>query len=185
MHYEKVFERNLGKICDTRKRGLMEEWRVIAGFPRYAVSNMGKVRNEDTGRLMVFQQNQHGNIHVGLMAAGRQCKRSVPLLVARAFVPRPIHQAFDTPINLDGDRWNNASYNLAWRPRWFALKYHHQFHEEPAGFAVPIQEVKSGEIFDNSWHAATKYGLLDREIFTATMNQTYVWPTYQVFRTVA
>lgn len=157
----------------------------IPAFPRYSVSNMGGVRNDDTGRYMLFQQNQHGNVHVGLMCGGVQCKRSVPLLVARAFVPRHPQEAFDTPINLNGDRWDNAADNLVWRPRWFALKYHQQFQEPPRGFDVPIVEVKSGEVFDTSWIAATKYGLLDSEIVTATMCRSYVWPTYQEFRTVA
>lgn len=163
---------------------MIEEWRIIPEFQSYSVSSLGRVRNEDTGRYMALAQNQHGIVHVGLCRGKVQFKRSVPLLVARAFLPIPTNPSFDSPIQLDGDRINVAADNLAWRPKWFAVKYHLQFHFPPGGFIVPIVEIGTGETFRNSWEAATKYGLLDREIFLATINRTYVWPTYQEFRVI-
>ena len=162
----------------------MEQWSPIHEFPGYAVSNLGRVCNEEVGRMMTFLKNQHGNIHVGLTKNKRQYKRSVALLVANAFLEPPPSSSFDTPIHLDGNRLNNEAINLMWRPRWFAVKYLQQFENGKRGFRVPIQEVKTGEKFANSWEAATKYGLLDREIATATLNRTYVWPTFQEFRTI-
>ena len=162
----------------------MEEWLEIELFPGYSVSNMGRVRNEYSGRILTLLINQHGTAHVGLCRGGMQYKRSVTLLVAKAFlVPHP-REAFDTPVNLDGDRTNNAVGNLIWRPRWFAVKYLQQFMLPPAGFRVPIEEVKTKEWFNTSWDAAIKFGLLDKEIMVATINRTYVWPTYQRFRVI-
>lgn len=161
------------------------EWKVIPDFPDYSVSNRGQIRNDDTGRVLALTRNQNGLVQVGLMNGHHQHKRGVALLVAKAFLPPPVPETFDTPINLDGDRLNNATENLMWRPRWFAVRYHQQFHNDKRGFRGPIQEIRTGELFPNSWQAAITYGLLDIEILVATLNRTYVWPTYQRFREVA
>ena len=102
------------------------EWRQIREFPNYSVSNSGYVRNDDTGRIMAASVNQHGVVHVGLMRGPRQHKKSLALIVAEAFVERP-NEAFDTPIHLDGNRHNNDTSNLLWRPLWFARKFNRQF----------------------------------------------------------
>lgn len=149
----------------------------------YSVSTHGRIRNNKSERIMVLTVNQHGIVNVGLVHhRGPQVKRSVALLVARAFLAEPEQSAFDTPIHLDGDRLNNHVRNLMWRPRWFAVRYHQQFTNNERGFATPVVEVSSGRVFRDSWEAATTYGLIDREIALANMNRTYVWPTYQMFK---
>jgi hypothetical protein len=159
----------------------METWREIEGFSGYSVSDFGRVRNDETDHILALMVNQRDIIFVGMSIDGFQYKRSVAILVARAFLPDPINRHFNTPIHLDGDRWNNAVENLMWRPRWFAVAYMKQFRNHQRGFVIPIQDKKSGEIFATSWDAATKYGLIDEEIRIATLNRTYVWPTYQEF----
>ena len=160
----------------------MEHWKEIPEFPGYSVSDMGHVRNDETGYLLTLLQNREGVVNVGMIKDKRQYKRAVALLVARAFLDPPSPPAFDTPINLDGDRTNNDVTNLMWRPRWFAIAYARQFHTERKGIRVPIEDVNTGEHYRNSWAAATQLGLLDKEILLAIMNHTYVWPTYQIFR---
>lgn len=119
---------------------------------------------------------------VGLMKNGVQHKRSLPLLVASAFVAKPNNPLFDTPVNLDGDRMNNHRTNLMWRPLWFARKYSQQFTDGHATFEYPIEDVETGEPYQNSMHAAVSNGVLDIEIYIAMINNTYVWPTGQIFR---
>jgi hypothetical protein len=160
------------------------EWRSIRDFPGYEVSEAGSVRNMETGRVMSLLVNQRGIVNVGLTRNLKQYKRSVSLLVAESFIPVRPGQNFNTPINLDGDRFNNSVANLMWRPRWFATEYFRQFITGPVGFTRPIQELGTKERFETSWEAALKFGLLDYEILQATMNRTYVWPTYQRFRVI-
>lgn len=166
----------------------MEDWFNLEddGFPNYAVSDLGVVRNIRSGRLLRQSSNQSGVRKVGLINSvdGHQYTVSVALLVAKAFIPPPPNIRFTTPINVDGSRGNNYAGNLMWRPRWFAVKYHQQFHNDLRGFDVPIIEVRTGEEFDTSWDAAIKFGLLDREIAIATLNRTYVFPTGQTFRVI-
>ena len=159
-----------------------EEWVVIEGFPNYSISNYGRVRTNYSGRILVTYQNQSGTVQVGLMDHGEQKHRSVPKLVAKAFIPQ-YEEPFDTPINLDGDRLNNFVGNLTWRPRWFAIKYNQQFRlPYPNRINYPIEDLKTGEITANSFECAKRYGLLEREIVLSIHENTYVWPTYQIFR---
>lgn len=160
----------------------MENWKRIRDFPKYSVSDHGRIRSEKTGRIMALSQNQYGVVCVGLMRDGQQYHRSVPKLVAEAFVPHP-RGPFDTPINLNGDRWNNHVDNLMWRPRWFAVLYNRQFsyrYEYP--ITKPIQDIKTGEVYEHSGICAITNGLLEKDVVLSILNRTYAWPTYQEFR---
>ncbi len=160
---------------------MVEHWKSIDLFPDYSVSNVGNIRSNKSGRILSVSPNQFNVVQVGLMRDGVQYHRSVPLLVAKAFLPiKP--GPFDTPINLDGDRNNNHVDNLVWRPRWFAIRYNQQFrHPYPNPIISPIMDKKTGEVSDNSFDCAIRYGLLEEEVVIAISNRTYVWPTYQTF----
>lgn len=162
----------------------MEHWAQIPSFEEYSVSDCGRVRKDTTGNIIAIRINSHGIPFAGLYKEGRQHQRTVSRLVIEAFMEQPNLEAFNTPINLDGDRRNNHICNLTLRPLWFARKYFQQFEAPPRGFSRPIEEVETKEYFKTSWEAATKYGLLDREIMLATLNNTCVWPTFQTFRVV-
>lgn len=159
----------------------MEHWKAIDSFPDYSVSNYGRVRSDKSGRMLALNENQYGVVQVGLMNEGVQYHRSVPLLVANAFIPRD-RDPFDTPINLDGDRHNNHVNNIEWRPRWFAIRYNRQFRmpfENP--ISSRIIDLKTGDICEDSFDCAKKYGLLEQDLVLSILNRTYVWPTYQEF----
>lgn len=162
----------------------MEQWAPIREFPGYSVSDCGRVRNDDQDRIMCMLVNQAGVVNVGLTKGKKQFKRSVGLLVARAFLRPTDDPRFDTPIHLDGDQRNNHVENLMWRPRWYAIRYQHQFTMAPQGFNVPIVETHTGKVYPNSWEAAIEHGLIDKDIMLAIINKTFVWPTYQFFKTV-
>jgi NUMOD4 motif-containing protein len=160
----------------------MEEWRPINEFYGYSVSDHGRVLNTKSGRIMALTENQKSLVIVGLMRGGIQHKRSVSRLVADAYLPTPEFASFDSIINKDGVRQNNFATNLAWRPRWFTLKYHNQFrHRVMSNSLVPIAEMGTGEEFENVWAAVEKYGLLVNDIIESMRYQTYVWPTHQRF----
>lgn len=164
----------------------METWVKIRDFSDYSVSNLGRVRNDSTDRIMALLRNQHGVVNVGLTKGGRQYKRSVAKLVAHAFLPPASSESFDTPIHLDGDQSNNHVENLEWRPRWYAVRYQTQFNDVVASFSynTPIRNKSTGEVFDDSKTAAVRYGLLDSELCASIINRTYVWPLYQCFELV-
>ena len=162
---------------------MREQWVEIDEFPGYAVSDRGRVMNTYTDHIKIPTQNQQGIPNVCLMQDRTQCRRSVALLVANAFLPPPARAAFDTPINMNGDRTDNHVDNLEWRPRWFAIRYHQQFRKPPAfGFTGPIELVQTGEVFEDIRDAAVKYGLLEKEIVLSAHTNTPVFPSWLEFQ---
>src|SRR3954471_20746055 len=162
----------------------MEEWKPIPDFEMYDISTYGRVRNRVHERILTLQITPTGLTYVGLWRDGVQDKRSVPLLVARAFIPQP-YPRYNTPVNVNGDRTDNHYLNLQWRPRWFAIMYNHQFKEPYHNhIPFPIQDVATEEITDNSLECARTYCLLEKDIVLSIVNRTVVWPTYQEFRVV-
>lgn len=157
------------------------DWVPVQGFPGYSVNPLGQVKKDSTGRTLQIRLNQYGVPYVGMMRDWRQCIRSLPRLVATAFLPPP-NDIFDTPINLDGDRTNCSVENLMWRPRWYAVHYANQFKEPYANpIHAPIRALETQEVFDDSLAAACRYGLLEYEVVMSVLNSTPTWPTYQVF----
>jgi NUMOD4 motif len=157
------------------------EWVEVEGFPGYSVNPLGEVRKDSTGRVLHTRLNQYGVPYVGLMRGWKQCIRSLPKLVATAFIPRS-NAIFDTPINLNGDRTDCRVDNLMWRPRWYAVYYANQFrdrYDNPIN--APVIEAETGEEFENSLSAACRFGLLEREVVLSILNRTLTWPTYQQF----
>jgi NUMOD4 motif len=170
---------------DYRK---IEKRKNIEGFPRYQVSNYGRVYNRYTGRRMALSPTNFGILTVGLMRDDgdgyvRQYRRSVKRLVAEAFVPGQT-EMFDTPIQLDGDRTNMRSDNLMWRPRWFAWLYIHQFEDPQDWFySGPIFDITNRIEYENILHAAITNGSLCKDIRFSLLGQSLgVWPTGEEYR---
>lgn len=160
----------------------MDFWEKVLEFPDYEVSNRGLVCNSKTGRIMALSTNQHGVVNVGLMRNGVQYKRSVALMVCRAFLP-PAPERFNTPIHLNGNKSHNFVENLLWRPRAFAYAYQSQLAQTYSNsIDIPIKDVDTGERFENSREPAMKYGLLERAVVMSVLNkETRVFPTGQKF----
>ena len=163
----------------------METWINLgeSGFPRYAVSDQGQIMNEHTNRIVRQSVNQSGTCKIGLYDKDGcgPIARSVSLLVATYFLPYQ-GAIFNTPINLNGDRRDNRSRNLAWRPRWFAMKYHRQFNRPEYNFKYRIKLLDSGEVFRNAREASIAYGILEDDIADSFITDNSVWPYHFRFQ---
>ena len=88
----------------------MEEWRIISGFPKYEVSNKGRIRNTKTGRIMKASIDNRGYESVCLRKDGTSHTRRIHKLVAESFVG-DVDNNLDV-IHIDHDRSNNDLDNL-------------------------------------------------------------------------
>lgn len=158
----------------------------IEDFWDYYISIEGEVINTKTWRKMVMSPTAFGEPTVGLTRDGTQHRRSVKVLVARAFVEGET-DIFNTPIQLDGDRNNLRADNIVWRPRWFAWKYRNQFEKyEYSSYpdwysAGQVLDIIEGIRYDTVLDASIANGLLCRDVLFSCNNQTQVFPTGQVF----
>ena len=90
---------------------MQEIWKRIDGFPNYSVSNLGKVMNNNTGKL-IKPYNMNGYVQVTLRHCGNSVKRTVHRLVALSFILNPENKP---QVNhIDGNRSNNRVDNLEW-----------------------------------------------------------------------
>jgi hypothetical protein len=100
----------------------VEEWRVIAAFPDYIVSNFGLVVRSKidarghrlTGRPLKASKNDRGYYGLTLCSDGRKFNVRVNRVVCAAFhgpAPSALHHA----AHIDGDSANNHAGNLCWK----------------------------------------------------------------------
>lgn len=90
-----------------------ETWKPINGFPKYQVSNQGRIKNIESGRIFTGTRDAFGYVHVRLInPQGTYTLRKVHRLVAEAFLPNPEGK----PIidHKDGNKTNNTLENLRW-----------------------------------------------------------------------
>lgn len=160
---------------------MREQWKPIIGFPNYSISSEGRVRNDARGKPVRSSLTKQGAVKVGLSGRNGQQTRSVKLLVADAFV-KGYTEIYNTPIHLDGDQSNNSASNLAWRPRWFAIKYARQFETIDTYLGVgPVMVRKTGVVYSDIVEAATTHGVLFFEVQMSLVNKITVFPTYQIY----
>lgn len=89
-----------------------EEWKIISEYPRYSVSNLGRVKNNKTGAVK-NASNSKGYLFVNLYKEdmNKPDPLKVHRLVALSFV------LGDTSLcvnHIDGDKLNNVYTNLEW-----------------------------------------------------------------------
>ena len=92
--------------------GAFEEWRTVAGWPEYEVSNLGRVRRVGAGVLKATPA-RNGYPRVTLCRSGRNHYQHVHVLVCVAFhgaKPSIVHEV----AHADGQRTNVRADNLRW-----------------------------------------------------------------------
>lgn len=94
----------------------MERWAEVIGFENYAVSDQGRIRNIDTGRILKPCYNYAGHEswygQLTLMRNGKYYQRYINRLVAIAFC-----EGYSLGLEVnheDGDKTNAAAHNLTW-----------------------------------------------------------------------
>lgn len=144
----------------------MEEWRPITGFLRYEISDQGRVRNADTGRIL--RQTKHprtGLWMVSLRKEARGFTRNVHRIVAEEFLLPP-RQGW-VPVHTDGNRDNNFANNLDWKTLSQARELTEQFNRtEPRDYR-PVRWIERDWVYPNALEAAREIQGLEKHILWA------------------
>ncbi len=143
---------------------------TIVDYPFYEVSDLGRVRNIRTNRILSPIVNNRGWAMVNLHAQGRQRMVTLSRLVATMFLGPP-EPPRESVVNLDGDRMNNRAQNLEWVPRWFSGRYMReitwpQFHRNEK-----LMAEKTGDIFNSVAHAASSMIVLPTVIHASVYGE--------------
>ena len=93
-------------------RIIQEEWRSISQYMNYQVSNIGRIRNISTGRILKPGQNTSGYLQVVLCDNNIRKTSYVHRLVACEFTDNPDNKA--DVDHIDHNKQNNFINNLRW-----------------------------------------------------------------------
>lgn len=154
-----------------------EEWKVIKGFDNYEVSNLGAVRNLDTGRDISQIVHPSGVLKVSLWRNNLRKTVYVHQLVAEAFHSWYIWGMHVTHSN--GVKYDNRACNL--QPRSFAESERHGYIPTPVrGRNVKI--VETGQIFLNAYVCARYIGGYATNIYACLKGRrkSYLGFTFEV-----
>jgi hypothetical protein len=97
---------------------MRERWGIVQSHRNYAISDKGRVRNLNTGRLLKPQMAKRGGnyLFVNLYANGKRRNINVHILVASAFLVKPESGGYIATTWLvdhkDGNRQNPRLDNL-------------------------------------------------------------------------
>jgi hypothetical protein len=164
-----------------------EVWADIPGFSEYAISDLGRVYNRRTDRIMSVSLNNYGHVKITLVADGtrRRYTRAVSVMVAEAFLEVP-HVLSDQLVVLDGDFTHLTPSNLAWRPTWFAWKYTRQLKErQPRHYEnLPVLNLVTGAEYESIMQAGITEGLLFDDIWKSTYTAEPVYPNGSIFEII-
>lgn len=97
----------------------MERWKKIVGFENYSVSDMGRVRNDRTGKMLKGCTKVNGYQQVNLYPGQKMV--SVHRLVALAFIPNPDN--LPQVNHKSEDKTDNRASNLEWCSAQYNTNY--------------------------------------------------------------
>ena len=97
---------------------MKEQWKDIAD---YEVSDLGRVRNKKTKRILRLGKDSGGYVQVNLYNDGERKSIKIHRLVASTFIPNPLNLP---QINhIDENKTNNNVENLEWCSAQYNIDY--------------------------------------------------------------
>lgn len=133
-----------------------EIWLPVDEVRGYEVSNLGRVRNEKTGRVLIPNHNGREVLLVNLSHAGYSISRPVKKLVAEAFVPKaPFYDRRHSCVirHIDEDWMNCRADNLN-----FCLRGDAAFiKRRGVPWGRPVIALTTGDIYRDTVDAARHY----------------------------
>ena len=89
-----------------------EEWRTISDYENYQISNMGRVKNIKTEKILKLSIGYRGYCQISLWKDGKGTTSMVHRKVAHEFLENPKEELYIDHI--DRNRTNNCINNLRW-----------------------------------------------------------------------
>lgn len=125
---------------------MKEVWKDIEDYEGlYQVSNFGRVKRVETGRILKGCKNTDGYHRVILYKNSVSSTKTIHRLVAQAFIPNPENKS---DVNhIDEDKANNNVNNLEWSTRKENINHGTRNERNSKTQSIPIiaTNIKTGE----------------------------------------
>lgn len=140
----------------------MEEWRQVEDFPRYDVSNEGRVRNNKTGRIMKNQVKSNGYAVLTLRIDKTPHTQAVHQLVANAFIE---NERNGCDVNhKDGNKLNNRVDNLEFCTRRENIRHAFSTGLKKPSRQIKVRVIETNQEFESIRECARALGVLQNSI---------------------
>jgi len=128
-----------------------EVWITINEFPKYEISNFGRVKN-NKNRILKIGTHRDGYKQVCLRKNKKQYTRKIHRLVAQAFIPNPNN--LPQVNHIDEDRTNNRVDNLEWITVKENINYGNRTYKASKSHNKPIRVIYRDGTYE-IWESAT------------------------------
>jgi hypothetical protein len=133
----------------------MEE--VWKEFKNYEASNLGRVRNPRTGKLLNPSKDKYGYLYVSLYKDGIRTTGKIHRMVAEAFIPNP--QGLPIVNHKDENKENNRVDNLEWCDDKYSINYGTRTEKAAvARYKTVYQYTLDGQLV-RMWTSPTECGM--------------------------
>lgn len=147
-----------------------ERWVEVEGFPRYLISNLGRVQNKITGRILKQGYTPRGYPIISLCSDGYCISKLIHTLVVSGFIGKI---SDDMTVNhIDGYKINNVVENLEIITNSENLK--HAYENGLKGSWQNFKRVRcieTNEIFESSQAVARIFNVPPSSISRALHHQ--------------
>ena len=125
---------NVRSASNSMDNAEVEEWRGVRDCPMYEVSNLGKIRNLRSGRILKGNENAEGYVSMILCSEGTKKRTTfVHVYVAEVFIPNP--EGKPTVNHKNHVRNDNRATNLEWATS-AEQNRHKRKHGSPVDFGT-------------------------------------------------
>ena len=142
----------------------MEIWKNIECFEQYSVSNLGNVRNNQTGRILKPRKHTGGYMRVMLCKDKKHYDYYIHRLVAMAFISNP--KNLPEVNHKDEDKTNNVVENLEWCDRIYQVNYGTCYERmvetqrKTSKHSKPVKCIETGVVYISLHEAERETGIL-------------------------
>lgn len=125
----------------------MEQWKTYSKIPTYEVSNKGRIRNKETGKILKTNYDDRGYERLSLSNKCKSTNIKIHRAVAETFVPCDNDKLNVTHKN--GDRKKNHADNLIWKTKKDIINQTYADGRKQTHRMKPIRCIETGEEFES------------------------------------
>ena len=149
----------------------MERWKVIKAYPKYSVSDKGRVINNHTGKILKPALDSCGYPFVCLCLDGRKHCVSVHRLVAGYFIPNP--ENLPEVNHKNNRKTDNRVENLEWCTHAKNINLSFEMGRNIYTRRRAVQCIETGIIYPSIRAAARAVGVSDIAIHKVIHGKTH------------